>query len=56
MTDLTLEILKQRADIAKMDLRLTDMVESMHRIQEDVGPLRGRSSAVTTGDKVEGDA
>ena len=46
MADLPLEILRQlRADIAKIDLRLTDMVESMHRIQEDVGALRGSSGA-----------
>ena len=47
MADLTLEILRQlRADIAKIDLRLTDMVESMHRIREDVGAFRGSGAAV----------
>lgn len=46
MADLTSEILRQLgADIAKMDLRLADMVEGTHRIQEDVGALRGSGGA-----------
>ena len=47
MSDLVLEILRQlRGDIAKIDLRLTDMQHSMRRMEQDIGALRGSGDAV----------
>ena len=46
MADLTLEILRQlRGDIAKIDMRLIDIVSEIRQIREDVGALRGGAGA-----------
>jgi len=42
----TLRLLRQiQRDIAKIDLKLTDLTDSMRRMEGDIGALRGREGA-----------